>query len=301
LSNSVPSAGNGVLTTEVTGTATPAPAAASTGPSAATQAKTGASPDTTTPANDDANLPKRLRGKSEEERIKTFRELESELGRKNNEVGQLRYAIDQMLQMQRATSEATGKANKAQEDEPVTGERLLTDPSGTIEAVATRVAGKSTKEVQDRLDKIEFEARKESFAKKFPKFEETMANEDFIDWVKATPHRQKLAAEAAARGSFDAAEELFGLYEEVRKVHSAAVTSSSDKPAKGASATDAQLIRPGNGNTTGGAAKRTTSGANTTAKTYGRRELANLYIRDRDSYNSLNVQQLYREGRVTND
>jgi hypothetical protein len=292
LSNSTPSAGNGTLTNEVTGTANPAPES-STAPKGATQDAS------STTTNDEAHLPKRWRGKSDAERIESFKSLESELGRKNNEVGQLRYAIDQMLQLQRATSEASGKATKTKTDEPVTGERLLTDPTGTIESVAERVVGKTSKDVQERLDKIEFKTRQDQFAKQFPKYQETMADDDFLDWVKATPHRQKLAAAAAARGDFDAAEELFGLYEDVRKVKEASVTGNDKTP----KASDAKTLRPGNGNTTGGASKRTTTGANTTAKSFKRSELTTLYIRDRDAYNSMGaeIRAAYREGRVTND
>lgn len=288
MSNSVPSAGNGTLSNAITGTATPAS-------NPGNDAKADATPDPSTTAADESHLPKRWRGKSEAERVESFKTLESELGRKNNEVGQLRYAIDQMLQMQRAGGEPSGKAPKAK-DEPVTGERLLTDPTGTIESVAERIVGKTSKDVQDRLDKIEYDSRKEVFAKKFPKFEETMADDDFIDWVKSTPHRQRLAASAASRGDFDAAEELFGLYEDVRKVKEASVTGS-DQKAKAAAA-DAKTLRPGNG----GAGKRTASAA-PAGKTFKRSELTKLYMHDRDAYNAMGteIRAAYAGGRVTND
>lgn len=236
-------------------------------------------------------LPKRLRGKSGKERVEVFKTVESELGRKNNEIGQLRAVIDEMLRA-RAAGDASSTSIKTTKAEPVTAERLLNDPAKTVAEVAERAVGEQTGQMQERLDRIEFEQQQRTFEGRFPKFQETMADEGFLDWVKESPLRGRLAA-ATVKGSWDAAHELFGLYEEAEKVRKATVTTHDPNAAK-----EGAVTRPGNGNTTGGAAKKTVSGNG--KKIFSKSELRNLYITNRDAYNLMGdeIRQAYAEGRV---
>lgn len=305
-SNSATPSGNGVVGNDVTGNgATPTVQVSTDVNRVATLDPATGKPieadegNEASPGNDESHLPKRWRGKSDTERAESFKTLESELGRKNNELGQLRYAIDQMLQLKRneavnAAGDVTTKKTKA---EPVTGERLLNDPDATIASVAERVVGESNSGVQERLDRLEFDRKREKFATKFPKYEETMVDDGFKEWVQGSPLRQRLATEAATKGSFEAAEELFGLYDEsVVRVKEARVAGNDPN----AAAANASLVKPGNGNTTGGAAKKTVTNAGANKKVYVRSELALLYNTDRDAYNAQmpDVMRAYREGRV---
>jgi hypothetical protein len=250
-----------------------------------------------TPPNEDTlpedQLPKRWRGKSFTERVETYKTLESELGRKNNEIGQLRWVIDEMLKLRGSDgASSTSPAKKNTKAEPVTNERLLTDPETTISAVAERAIEEKTAPVNERLDRMEFETRKREFESRFPKYEETMANEEFLGWVKQSPYRGRLVG-AAVNGSWEAAHELFGLYEEVEGVRKAKVTGNDPNAAK-----EGAVTRPGNGNTTGGAQKKTVSSGS--KKIYSRSELAKLYMTNRDAYNAMGdeIRQAYRENRV---
>lgn len=257
------------------------------------EAATQGDEDNTSATPNEAQIPKALRGKSLDEVYNIYRASQSEVGRLRNEVGQTRYVVDQLLQVNRQDSGAS--AQPKAKPEPVTSERLLTDPENVISSVAERAAKKATESTDDRIARLEFEAQRERFVSRFPKYEETMGDEGFLEWVKDSPYRQRLAVQASQHASFEAAGELFGLYEETEKVRNATVTSNQ-KPSN-----EGQLVRPGNGNTTGGAQKQTTSQARQGGKkVWARSELAQLYITNRDSYNAQadEIRQAYREGRV---
>lgn len=249
-----------------------------------------------TATNDDNvpedQLPQRLRGtKSFKDAVSKYRELESELGRKNNEVGQLRFVVDEMLQLKRASDLGSEPAKK---HTPVNTDALLADPESAISSVVERTASKATSAVTDRLDRMEFEVQREKFSAKFPKFEETMASPEFVEWIKQSPYRMRLA-QATTQGSFEAAHELFGLHSEVEAIKASAVKQDPKLAAAGT------LSRPGNGNTTGGAAKKQApSAARAGQEIYSRAELAKLYMNDRDAYNAMGkqIRAAYADGRV---
>lgn len=59
----------------------------------------------------DADLPEKLRGKSPKELADMYRNLESELGRARNEIGQVRNLADELLGINRAQRQAPLAAN----------------------------------------------------------------------------------------------------------------------------------------------------------------------------------------------
>lgn len=278
----------GVVSNEVTSSVPTEKPALAPAPTADTASKA-------TPSNDDEipneELPQRLRGtKSFKDAVSKYREIESELGRKNNEVGQLRYVIDSMLNLKR--TEDLG-ATATPKHTPVNTDSLLADPEAAISNVARRTVTEATSQVSDRLARMEYDIAREKFGVKHPGYEATMEQPAFIDWIKASPYRMRLA-EHATKGSFEAADELFGLHAELAAAKAAATPKVDPKAVAAAS-----LTRPGNGNTTGGAAKSKQPSA-AGAEIYSRIELGKLYANDREKYNSMmpEIMAAYKEGRV---
>lgn len=253
--------------------------------------KSTASTDDTIP---DEQLPQRLRGaKSLKDAVQKFKELESELGRKNNEVGQLRFVVDEMLQLKRTQDLGNESPKKAHT--PVNTDSLLADPESAISSVVERTVGKATSDTENRLARMEYEAQKKDFVAAFPDYQATQESPAFLDWVKASPHRMRLA-QSAANGSFEAAHDLFGIHKELAEAKAAATPKVDPKQQAAAS-----LSRPGNGNTTGGAGKQRAPSASTAGKEiFSRVELGKLYANNREAYNAMgaDIRQAYAEGRV---
>lgn len=280
----------GTLTNDITSsvkapnTVTPADKAATSGAEA------------TTTTDDDLpedQVPQRLRGdKTFKSAVAKYRELESELGRKNNEVGQLRYVVDEMLRAKQLQDGATVTVKPT----PVTTDALLTNPEEAITAVAKRASADAVGAQSDRLAKLEFEAARREFVSEFPTYETTMSDPTFIDWVKKSPLRTRLA-QASVNGSFEAAKELFSLHAEVTAGSSAEAKAAAD--AAKAAAASASLTRPGSGGASSGAKKGAPPSASS-KDIFSKAELRKLYMNDRDKYNSMGseIQKAYAEGRV---
>lgn len=289
----------GVVSNDVTGNS-PVPPLKSSQPEPVTAPEKGATPETPVGGaveNDipESELPQRLRGaKTFKDAVGKYREIESELGRKNNEVGQLRYVIDQMLQLKRQEDTGGTAAAKAKpEHAPVTTDALLNDPETAISSVASRAAKEAAESANERIDRMEFEAAKGRFEGQFPKYKETQEDPAFLEWVKASRYRLGLAHHAAG-GSFDSATELFAAYEELKKETKTPATPDLDT----AAAKGAALVRPGTGNaSTQGRATPPKQGSK---EILSRHELGLLYIRDRAKYNAMSdeIATAYREGRV---
>lgn len=237
---------------------------------------------------DESKLPARLRGKTDEERVAAFSALESELGRKNNEIGQLRYSIDTMLRLR----EEPAATKKGKEVEPVTTDKLLNDTDATLTSVAKRVSKDELGPVEEKLALIQYQMEKDRFEKRFPGYEATMGDEAFITWVGASPLRKSLAQQAL-QGSFAAAHELFGIHEEI----SSARQSTTDTKAK-TDPSEGSTLKPGAaGAKTAVVRKRVENAGKDILK---RGELMMLQIKNPAEYAKRlpEIKLAYREGRV---
>ena len=238
------------------------------------------------PAPDpEADLPEKLRGKSPKELADMYRNLESELGRARNEIGQVRNLADELLGINRAQRQAPA----ANQDPPkkLTSDDLFSDPEKSITEVATRIAESRDKEVANRVAGLEAQLQLAAFEKRHGNFRETMETPEFVDWLKKTPRRVALA-QYAVQGDYNAADELFTLFDESRP----------PEPAKGGDGSDAvrraSLARPG-GST---AAKVVGSGSG--KPIWSRKELLNMRINDPEEFDRRQpeILEAYKEKRV---
>lgn len=250
----------------------------------------------TTTTDDDLpedQVPQRLRGdKTFKAAVAKFKELESELGRKNNEVGQLRYVVDEMLRAKQVQDGATVTPKHT----PVTTDTLLTNPEEAIESVVKRTSAARDGAQSDRLAALEFAAAKRDFESEFPTYGKTMEDPSFIEWVQKSPYRTRLA-QASVNGSFEAAKELFSLHAEVTAGSSDAAKAAAE--AAKAAAASASLTRPGNGGASSGAKKGAPPSASS-KDIFSKAELRTLYMTNRDKYNAMGseIRAAYAEGRV---
>ena len=149
-------------------------------------------------------MPERFKGKSAEEIAKSYEELEKMNSRQAQDLGTMRKSIDELIALQSQNSEP-------EPVEPVDINDLYDDPEKTISRVAEQAVGSRVEALEKSLAESRVAERMARFDSDHQGWRDTVATPEFADWVASSPHRQRLA-QAADQYDFDAAEDLFGLY-----------------------------------------------------------------------------------------
>jgi hypothetical protein len=227
------------------------------------------------------NIPSKYRNKSVDEIIRMHQEAEKLIGRQAQEVGEVRKLADELLKRQ--------LDSKAQPT--VTEEKELDffeDPDKAVNRkIESHPAIQQAKQLAMETKQMQTLSRlKESF----PDFVQTVQDPDFAEWVKASPVRIKLYAQADGDFDFDAASELLTTWKYVKPSTTKTTTEvpadvkQSQKAAVKAATVDV-----------GGSPE-----GNTSKKIYRRIDLIRLNLEDPERYEAMQdeIMSAYREGRV---
>ena len=228
---------------------------------------------------DSFSMPEKFQEKSAEEIAKSYTELEQELGRKNNEVGELRKLTDQYIHQ-----ELTRRTNDdpKQESEPdVAFEDLVENPDKVLKSIVQ----KELEKVNKRFEEQDSTRRAEKFLEANPDYNEISQSSEFYNWANSTSYRVK-QLQAARHGDFDAAEEILQSYrDQAKSLQGAAKQGEQVKRDKALKA----------------ASSETSGTGQVPGKVWTKKELRNLLMTDPEAYyGSLapEIEQAYREGRV---
>lgn len=226
-------------------------------------------------------VPEKFKGKSAAEIVAMYQAQESELGRKNNEVGQLRRLTDEVLGLAKATRDSNNQVAK----KPITSEDLLSDPDRVVTERVREVADERGAAQEARTARLESQLALQSFERKFPTYANDLTDAKFLNWVQKTGTRQSLAGRAA-NGDYFAADELFTLYNEA-------------KPETNGGASNLDAARKASLAKGGGSAVADTTGSG--KKIYKREDLIDMRIKNREEFDRRFETEFfpaYREGRV---
>ena len=237
--------------------------------------------DTDDPTQDESPEPEKFRGKSREDIIESYMNAERELGRKNSEVGELRKLADDFIRQQLNVDNST--TSKAVKKKEVDVDYLLEDPSHAIEELVND--NPRLKALEEELNKAKIEKSKAAFQGKHNDWQETLASQDFQEWVTASPVRQKMLMEADKNYDYYLADDLFSTYKDLRGA------KVDEVKAKAAAKRKSDMKKAGG--------ERSTSGE-TAKKVYRRKDLIRLKIEDRARYDAMaeDIYLAYQEGRV---
>jgi hypothetical protein len=147
----------------------------------------------------------RFDGKDQAEVLRSYAELERAYSQQGNTMGELRKSFDEYVNLQSQTSEPE------QVYEPVTADEMYEDPENAVARVVQKHTGDKLKELEEELNKAKMERKISEFDRKFPDAKQIAHSPEFAEWVQGSPFRQRLAQQADSY-DFEAAEELFGLY-----------------------------------------------------------------------------------------
>jgi hypothetical protein len=227
------------------------------------------------------NLPSKYKNKSVEEIIRMHQEAEKLIGRQAQEVGEVRKLADELLKRQLKAEEQPAPTIEEKEvdffEDPDKAVSRQIDKHPAIQEAKQLALQNKQMQTLNRL--------KESF----PDFTETVQDPAFAEWVKASPVRVRLYAQADAEYDFDAAAELLNTWKYVKPQS----TKTTEVPAEIKQAQKA-AVKAATVDVGG------TPEGNVSKKIYRRIDLIRLNLEDPDRYESMQDEILsaYRDGRV---
>jgi len=228
-------------------------------------------------------LPEKYQNKSVDDIIKMHQEAEKLIGKQAQEVGEVRRLADELLKRQ---FEQT-KAVENPKEEIDFAQRLYEDPEKAISDAVSKHPAVTQAQQQAVAFKQQQVAQK--LRSEYSNFDEIIQDPSFFEWIKASPVRTRLYAEADGNYDYNSASELLSTWNLIKgtkyqKTEDPAVTEAKKETAKN--------LRT--------VAVDTGSPAPSSKKTYRRSDLINLRLRDPDRYYAMQdeIMSAYAEGRV---
>jgi hypothetical protein len=224
-------------------------------------------------------------------------EAEKLIGRQSQELGSLRETHDKYL-LTALEAAQRQPATSTTQDAPEDDVDYFVNPKAAIEKAVSNHP--LVKELAAKQGQSQKERAQAAFEAKHPDAKDVMQDPGFADWVKASPARLK-RLELADRYDFDAADDLFSTYKEIKAAKTtvtqapdpvAAPRDTAAADAARAAALKAGKVPSGNASPTG----------TSTGKLYRRSDLMRLRNTDPERYEAMGPEILaaYAEKRVIN-
>lgn len=222
-------------------------------------------------------LPDKYKDKPVEELVRMHQEAEKLLGRQGAEVGELRKAVDDLLKTKLDEFKGGNEVEDQEEDfdfyeNPKEAVNRTLEKSETIQQMKQMLAQQQQAEVLKMIEN------------KYPDYRDTIQNQNFIEWIKASKVRTELF-QRADKYDLDAAFELLGNWKELK---------GTVEKVKEVNEKDRKLQRKA-ASTGGGGSSEPVS-----RKIYRRTDLVNLMRTNPRKYmaNVEEYDRAYAEGRV---
>jgi hypothetical protein len=176
------------------------------------------------PVTKSETKPSKYEGKSVDDLIQMHQNAEKLISRQGAEVAQVRRMADEILQLKKPTTEVKQIAHQ-----PVTVETLLNDPEKALTSAvnSSELAVRATR-AEARVDSLERKLSEQDFVTKHSSFADDVSNPEFITWTQKNEVRRTLGA-AAAANNFEAAKNLWDMWEEHKELVGAKTTDTKAK------------------------------------------------------------------------
>ena len=222
-------------------------------------------------------LPKKFQGKSMEDIVSSYENLEKELGRKGSEIGELRKLTDGILKQQISTPQT----------EPETYEEtdFFDDPNAAVSKAIDNHP--KFREFEEQQKAQHAQAITQKLQAEHPDFLDIVSDVKFQEWVQESPIRTQLYV-SAHNYDYNSAKELLGNWKE----RSLITSTAKAEEAKGAKRSEA--LKAGKG------VSRTSAESTAGKKIYRRADLIRHKTTDPERYVDLSDEILsaYADGRV---
>ena len=227
-------------------------------------------------------IPEKFAGKSTEELVEMYQNVEKMMGKQASEVGEQRKLIQSLMESQNRAAEATPNV-----EEPTNlDDDFYTDPTQAVNKAIENhpelVEARKERKIQQQQHQVGV------LEKAYPDWQERVATKEFQDWVGASEIRTEMFRKADSDYRPDYAIELFDMFDKVNMIDKTKEVqkAESQKRDKALKATTTET--------------RSTSESIGGKKVYRRADLINLQVTDPSRYASLadEIQSAYAEGRV---
>ncbi len=217
----------------------------------------------------ETSIPEKFKGKSLEDVIGIYENLEKHYGKQGQEVGQLRAHVTQLMTQTAQNSTASEESETNFYDDP--------------EQYISRMLDEKLAPIVGRVGNAEHDRVVAKFNQEYPDWQQTISNPDFQNWVAESPVRLELHAKAN-QADYNAGKELLSNWETQTKASKADITSVNEAREK--KLKDATTEVGSTGQSSG--------------KIYNRHELINMRRYDREKYEAMEplIIKAYKEGRV---
>ena len=233
---------------------------------------------------EEPSIPSKFANKSTEEIIDSYTNLEKELGRKAQEVGELRKLSDSFLQAEVA------RKNNPQDNTPLETKDnddtdFFDDPNKAVNKMIENHP--KFQEFQQFQAQQAQAGAKAQLEQKHPDFTDVVQDKAFQEWVQDSPIRMQMF-QAADSYNFDAANELLSNWKDRSMI------SKTQEVKQQAETNRKDALKAGS------TESRSSSGSNAGGKTYRRADLIRLKMEDPSRYESLedDIFAAYADGRV---
>jgi len=234
-------------------------------------------------ATESSEIPSKFAGKSTEEIIDSYTNLEKELGRKAQEVGELRKLSDSFLQAE------VSRQQNPQDNTPLETKDndvdFFDDPNKAVnDMIENHPKFQEFQQFQAQQAQAGAEAR---LKQTHPDFTEVVQDKAFQEWVQDSPIRMQMF-QAADAYNFDAANELLTNWKDRSMI------SKTQEVKEKAEVERKEALKAGT------AESRTSSGSGKGGKTFRRADLIRLKMENPNRYESLQdeIYAAYAAGRV---
>jgi hypothetical protein len=230
-------------------------------------------------------IPSKFAGKSTEEIIDSYTNLEKELGRKAQEVGELRKLSDSFLQAEVARTQNPQDNTPLEAKDNDNSDEFFNDPNKAVNQIIENHP-KFQQFQQFQAEQAQAGA-KAQLEQTHPDFSNVIQDKGFQEWVQDSPIRMQMF-QAADAYNFDAANELLTNWKDRSMI------SKTQEVKQKAEVDRKEALK------TGTTESRTSSGSRGGGKTYRRADLIRLKMENPSRYESLQdeIYQAYAEGRV---
>lgn len=228
-------------------------------------------------------VPEKYQNKSLADLVQMHQQAESVIGRQGNEVGELRGAIDKLIDAN--LHQPAQKPDGDPGGDSVESVDFFADPEAAMRAVVDKhpavLKYKEDGENQDRKN------RQATILELHPDVDKIFAEPEFMEWINKSKHRKAELLKADKTYDVDAGDALLSDYKEIK------ASKAASQPKKTAAKTgDVQTANTGN--VTGG------GGSSRTGKTIYRADIRKLKRDDPRRYKEMlpQIRKAYTEGRV---
>ena len=227
-------------------------------------------------------IPEKFKGKSLEDVVTSYVNLEKEFGNKSNEVGELRKLTDQIL-LNQASQGQHSAAPEDINDDSIGFDDFIDDPAQAVNKVLRD--NPRLRQLEEGMVKREAELSRKALLEAHEDADAVVASPEFQTWVMEVPSRQRTLQEAHATHDVASASDLLSTFKMTRKA--ATDTAIDERNAIAQSDLKKATVE------TGGAPAKT-------RKMYKRADLIRLKIENPSLYEkrSKEIHAAYAEGRV---